>query len=53
MTWLSSLGRFFIALTFGVMYAGALAAAVIVLSERWQFFLTALQSLISLVTGSA
>jgi hypothetical protein len=53
MTWLSSLGRFFIALTFGVMYAGALAAAVIVLSERWQFFLTAVQSLISLVAGSA
>ena len=33
----SYLGRVFIALTFGVMYAGALAAAIAVLSERVQF----------------
>jgi len=31
------IGRFFIAVTFGVMYAGALAAAIIVLAERVQF----------------
>src|SRR3990170_2870295 len=33
----SFVGRVFIALTFGVMYAGALAAALAVLSERIQF----------------
>ncbi len=34
---LAALGRWFIALTFGVMYAGALAASLVVLSERIEF----------------
>ena len=36
-TWVADVGRGFIALTFGVMYAGALAAAMAVLAERIQF----------------
>jgi hypothetical protein len=34
---LSYIGRIFIAVTFGVMYAGALAATLVVLAERFQF----------------
>lgn len=39
MTWVANIGRVFIALTFGVMYAGALAAAMAVLAERIQFMI--------------
>jgi hypothetical protein len=35
--WVAYVGRLFIALTFGVMYAGALASTIVVLSERIQF----------------
>jgi hypothetical protein len=35
--WLAFVGRFFIAVTFGVMYAGALAAAIVILVDRIQF----------------
>lgn len=38
-------GKVFIALTFGVMYAGALAASIIVLAERFQFLGDTLTSL--------
>ncbi len=34
---LAMVGRWFIALTFGVMYAGALAATLVIFSERVQF----------------
>ena len=34
---LAFVGRTFIAVTFGVMYAGALTATVLVLSQRFQF----------------
>jgi hypothetical protein len=34
---LAFIGRMFIAVTFGVMYAGALAATVVVLAERMEF----------------
>jgi hypothetical protein len=34
---LRALGKAFIAVTFGVMYAGALSAALVVLAERLQF----------------
>lgn len=44
-TAIAHLGRFFIALTFGVMYAGALAAAMAVLAERVRFLLGALLGL--------
>jgi hypothetical protein len=39
------IGKVFIALTFGVMYAGALAASIIVLAERFQFLGGTLSSL--------
>jgi len=39
-TWVAYVGRLFIALTFGVMYAGGLAAAMAVLAERVQFLLS-------------
>ncbi|MEW6566876.1 MAG: hypothetical protein AB1449_01680 [Chloroflexota bacterium] len=39
MTGVAYVGRGFIALTFGVMYAGALAAALTVLAERVQFLI--------------
>jgi hypothetical protein len=43
-----NVGRMFIALTFGVMYAGALAATIVVLAERIQF----LRNVVSiLITG--
>lgn len=38
-TWVGHVGRGFIALTFGVMFAGALAAALTVLAERVQFLI--------------
>lgn len=42
---LNSLGKAFIAITFGTMYAGVLAATLIVLAERVQFVLTAVSNL--------
>lgn len=42
---IASIGKVFIALTFGVMYAGALAASIIVLAERFQFLRDAFASL--------
>jgi hypothetical protein len=44
-------GGFFIALTFGVMYAGAIAASVIVLSERVQFLAEVVVNLLGRLTG--
>jgi hypothetical protein len=38
-TWVSYVGRLFIALTFGVMYAGGLTSAIAVLAERVQFLI--------------
>jgi hypothetical protein len=49
MEWVSIVGRLFIAVTFGVMYAGALAATIVILAERLQFLWTAVSSLL---TGS-
>jgi hypothetical protein len=43
----SFVGRVFIALTFGVMYAGALAAALAVLSERIAFLLGLMRGLLA------
>jgi hypothetical protein len=43
----SFVGRVFIALTFGVMYAGALAAAIAVLSERVQFLVGLLRGMLA------
>jgi hypothetical protein len=45
-------GGFFIALTFGVMYAGAVAASVIVLSERFQFLAEVAVNLFGRLTGA-
>jgi hypothetical protein len=45
-------GGLFIALTFGVMYAGAIAAAVIVLSERVQFLAEVIVNLLGRLTGT-
>jgi hypothetical protein len=45
-------GGFFIALTFGVMYAGAVAASVIVLSERVQFLAEFFVNMLSRLTGA-
>jgi hypothetical protein len=44
-------GGFFIALTFGVMYAGAVAAAVIVLAERVQFLAEVVVNVLGRLTG--
>jgi hypothetical protein len=38
-TWVAYVGKLFIAITFGVMYAGGLAATIAVLAERVQFLL--------------
>jgi hypothetical protein len=45
----SVVGRLFIAVTFGVMYAGALSATIVIFAERLQFLWTAVTSLL---TGS-
>lgn len=41
--WLAFVGRLFIAVTFGVMYAGALAAAIVILADRIQFLRDVIQ----------
>jgi len=42
---LAYVGRVFIAITFGVMYAGALTAAILVLGQRFQFLRQVIASL--------
>ena len=44
---LRRLGQVFIATTFGVMYAGALAATIIILSERIQFLWNSVQEILN------
>ena len=44
---LSALGRSFIALAFGVMYAGALSATLLILTQRIQFLWDALNGLLT------
>ncbi len=44
---LSALGRSFIALAFGVMYAGALSATLLILTQRIQFLWDALNGLLA------
>jgi hypothetical protein len=44
---LSALGRSFIALAFGVMYAGALSATLLILTQRVQFLWDALSGLLA------
>jgi hypothetical protein len=44
---LRAMGKGFIAITFGVMYAGALSAALVVLAERLQFLRDTISRLIS------
>jgi hypothetical protein len=44
---IATVGQLFIAVTFGVMYAGALTATIIILSERIQF----LRGVITLIMG--
>jgi hypothetical protein len=46
--WMANLGRLFIVITFGAMYAGALVASVIILAERVQFVSATLSDLIGL-----
>jgi hypothetical protein len=43
----ATVGRFFIAITFGTMYAGVLASTLIVLSERMDFLITFLDTILS------
>jgi len=43
---LAYVGRVFIAITFGVMYAGALTAAILVLGQRFEFLRQVINSLI-------
>jgi hypothetical protein len=46
-TVLAGIGQFFIALTFGAMYAGALAASLVILAERLQFVLNVVSGFLS------
>jgi hypothetical protein len=46
--WMANLGRLFIVITFGAMYAGALSASVIILAERVQFVSSTLSDLLGL-----
>lgn len=48
----ATIGRLFIAVTFGVMYAGAIAASIVVLTERIQFLKEVLNLLVGVVTGT-
>ncbi|TFH35541.1 MAG: hypothetical protein E4G99_07055 [Anaerolineales bacterium] len=43
---LAYIGRIFIAVTFGVMYAGTLTASMLILTERFQFLRQVLQTLL-------
>ncbi len=46
---LAYIGRVFIAVTFGVMYAGTLTASMLILTQRFQF----LRQVIQLLLGGA
>jgi hypothetical protein len=46
---MANLGRLFIVITFGAMYAGAISASVIILAERVQFVSETLSDLFSLL----
>jgi hypothetical protein len=43
---LAYIGRVFIAVTFGVMYAGALTAAILILGQRFEFLRQVINTLI-------
>jgi hypothetical protein len=46
------IGKFFIAATFGVMYAGALATSIVILAERFQFLQEVLSMLVNRLVGA-
>jgi hypothetical protein len=46
-SYLAIVGRVFIAITFGTMYAGALSATLVVLSERMDFIVSLINDLLS------
>lgn len=48
---IAAVGQLFIAVTFGVMYAGALSATIIILSERIQFLRGVITLIMGVVTG--
>lgn len=48
---LATVGKFFIAATFGVMYAGALASSIVILTERFQFLKDVLSMLRNMLVG--
>ncbi|MEJ2561965.1 MAG: hypothetical protein P8Z42_04670 [Anaerolineales bacterium] len=48
---LATVGKFFIAATFGVMYAGALASSIVILAERFQFLKDVLSMLADKLVG--
>jgi hypothetical protein len=49
---LANVGKFFIAATFGVMYAGALASSIVILAERFQFLKDVLSMLANRLVGT-
>ncbi|NIS81811.1 MAG: hypothetical protein GTO14_16740 [Anaerolineales bacterium] len=49
---LAAFGRFFIAVTFGVMYAGAIAASIVILTDRIQFLRDVISLLVGVVAGA-
>jgi hypothetical protein len=49
---LATVGKFFIAATFGVMYAGALASSIVILAERFQFLKDVLSMLADMLVGT-
>ncbi len=49
---LATVGKFFIAATFGVMYAGALASSIVILVERFQFLKDVLSMLANMLVGA-
>ncbi len=49
---LATVGKFFIAATFGVMYAGALASSIVILAERFQFLKDVLSMLANMLVGT-
>lgn len=48
---LAVVGKFFIAATFGIMYAGALASSIVILAERFQFLKDVLSMLADKLVG--
>ncbi len=49
---LATVGKFFIAATFGAMYAGALASSIVILVERFQFLKDVLSMLANMLVGA-